>query len=175
MREHERVHEKQLLGSGQTGHLVRSQGNVRVDVSTKYHGLGHCTEMRSEHFGQAENGAEIRDATPVDTVTLKVASDHAGCLRTQRSTTGIAADHRKHVIKAIADTDGNLFVRWRVRVLRDCAWHSHSVGDEEHGQSMLPVATDSVSGRGMSLRLSAGSFHRREATTWEIPGNSDES
>ena len=40
----------------------------------------------------------------MDTFTVKVDSDHAGCLRTRRSTTGIAAYHGKHVTKAASTT-----------------------------------------------------------------------
>ena len=65
---------------------------------------------------------------PVETITLKIDSDHAGCLRTRRSTTGIASYHGKHVIKTASTTQR------RVRILRSCALHSHSGGHAKHGR-----------------------------------------
>ena len=41
---------------------------------------------------------------PVDTITLRVDSDHAGCIRTRRSTSGLAAFHGRHLIKAASTT-----------------------------------------------------------------------
>ena len=40
----------------------------------------------------------------VGTISLKIDSDHAGCLGTRRSTTGIAAHHGKFVIKTASTT-----------------------------------------------------------------------
>ena len=51
-------------------------------------------------LGKSRMVQRIVTQLPVDTATLKVDSHHAGCLRTRRSTTGIAASHGKHVIKA---------------------------------------------------------------------------
>ena len=43
--------------------LIAAKENGKVDVSAKYHGVGNGDEMWSVLVGQAENGAEIRDAT----------------------------------------------------------------------------------------------------------------
>ena len=90
--------------------------------------------MRSVLVGKLSLVQSSVTQLPVDTITLRVDSDHAGCLRTRRST-GIAVDHGKHVIKAASTTQTAIaFVKRRVRILRDCAWLSHFLGHEEHGQ-----------------------------------------
>ena len=63
---------------------------------------------------------------PVGTTTLNADSDHAGCLRTRRSTTGTREARDKG---SIDDTDGDRVVKRRVIVLRYRARHS-----QEHGQ-----------------------------------------
>ena len=50
---------------------------------------------------------------PVDTTTLIVDSDHAGCSRTRMSTTGMSAYRGKHVIKAASNTQTVIVVSSR--------------------------------------------------------------
>ncbi len=40
----------------------------------------------------------------VDKIAVRVDSDHAGCLRTRRSTTGLVALHGQHMVKAASTT-----------------------------------------------------------------------
>ncbi len=47
---------------------------------------------------------------PVGAITMKVASDHAGCIRTRRSTSGLAAFHGRHMVKAAATTQAVLAI-----------------------------------------------------------------
>ena len=110
---------------------------------------------------------------PVDTLTLKIDSDHAGFLRTW-STVGIGGDHGKHVIRAASTTQTVIaVVKWGVTKLRDCAWHSDSDGHEEHGQkgheAKVALETDTVSGRGMLIRLGAWMV-RLVDTQWWVHG-----
>ena len=91
------------------------------------------------------------------------------------------------------DTDGGRVVKRRVRIQCNGAWHSHSVGHmksmtRDYGHELeVALETDSVSGRGMSRRLSGKVrqvntqwfrvqcvFHRREATLRKISGISNE-
>jgi hypothetical protein len=127
---------------------------------------------------------------PVDKITVRVDSDHAGCVRTRRSTTGLAAVHGRHVIKAasttqtvIALSSGESEFYAIVRGVAT-ALGMKSMALDFGLVVSLQVETDSVAGRGMALRLGAGKvrhidtqwlwvqgvFNRREATILKIPG-----
>ena len=71
----------------------------------------------------------VKDST-VDTTTLKVDSDRAGCLRTRISTIGIGAHRGKHVIKgSVDDTNDDRVVKESHNSTRLCV-HSHSVWNQ---------------------------------------------
>ena len=62
----------------ETGHLVCSQ-----DVSAKHTGVASGKEMRSVLVGKPRMVQRFVTQPPVDTVSLKVDSDHVGCSRTE--------------------------------------------------------------------------------------------
>ena len=108
---------------------------------------------------------------PVGTITVKVDSDHAGCIETRRSTTGLAAFHGKHLIKAASTTQ-------TVIALSSGESEFHAIARgvatvlgmkniaKDYGiQVKLGVETDSAAGRGMSLRLGVGKV-RHVDTQW---------
>ena len=60
---------------------------------------------------------------PIDTITLNVESDSAGCLRTRSSRTGFAACHGQHVIKAASTSQTVIALSsGESECLGDCAW-----------------------------------------------------
>jgi hypothetical protein len=127
---------------------------------------------------------------PVDKITVWVDSDHAGCIRTRRSTTGLAAFHGRHLIKAASTTQtvialsiGESEFYANVRGVAT-ALGMKSMAKDFGLEMKLQLETDSVAGRGMALRLGAGKvrhidaqwlwvqgiFNRREAVIKKIPG-----
>ena len=125
---------------------------------------------------------------------MKVDSDHAGCVRTRKSTTGLAAFYGKHVIKAasttqtvIALSSGESEFYAIVRGVAT-ALGLKSLAKDYGLAVTVAIETDSVAGRGMALRLGAGKvrhidtqwlwvqgvFHFKEATIKKIPGIENE-
>ncbi len=130
----------------------------------------------------------------VGKLTCKVDADHAGCLRTRRSTTGLALFHGSHLIKAsshmqtvqalsTAESEFYAIVRGTAVGLG-----AVSMGRDYGVGFKLEVATDASAGRGIALRLGAGKlrhlhtqylwaqgvYHRREAVLIKIPGLGNE-
>ena len=104
----------------------------------KVDGVGHGKEMRSVFFW-ASQVPEIRKATSSwhNHAESRIRScrvrEHTK-LRTLKSTS-IAAYHGNHAITVALTTQTVIALSsGRVRILRDCPRHSHSVGHEEHGQ-----------------------------------------
>ena len=124
---------------------------------------------------------------PVDNNTLNVDSEHAaGCLRTRRSTTGIAAFHGKHVVKAASTTQTVIALSsgesefFGIALGTATALGMKGMARDYGHEVKVAFGTDSVSGRGMSLRLGAGkvrhvdiqwSWCRESATGEEIVQN----
>ena len=131
---------------------------------------------------------------PVDTITLRADSDHAGCIRARRSSSGLAAFHGRHLVKAasttqtvIAMSSGESEFYAIVRGVATALGFKSMALD--YGVVVkIVIETDSVAGRGMSLRLGAGKVrhvetqwlwvqgvsHRKEATIRKIPGATNE-
>ncbi len=108
---------------------------------------------------------------PVDTTTVPVDSDHAGCIRTRRSTSGLAAFHGRHLIKAasatqtaIAMSSGDSEFYSIVRGVMT-AYGFKSMALDFCVVVKLVIETDWVAGRGMSLWLGAGKVRHVE-THW---------
>ena len=128
------MYEKQLLRSKQAGHFVCSQGNGKVDGSAQHSGVGNGQEMTSVFAGQAENGAQIRDATSGwnNHFESRFRScrvlDNTKVHNWHRTVSRIEHDH------GIDDRGCNRVVKQRVRIFKRFVSHSHSIGHEEHGQ-----------------------------------------
>jgi hypothetical protein len=126
----------------------------------------------------------------VGLITVRVDSDHAGCIRTRRSTTGLAAFYGKHVIKSASTTQTVIALSSGesefYSIVRGVATGLglKSMAKDFGVELELQLETDSSAARGMSLRLGAGKvrhidtqwlwvqgvFNRKEAVIKKIPG-----
>ena len=178
------------VSSGRARHFVCSQGDGKVDVSAKHHGVGNGTEMRGRYFlGKARMVQRFVTQLSLDRITMKIDSDHAGCLRTRKSTTGIADYHGKHVIKAapttqtvIALSSGESQFYAAVRgtatalgmkfMVRDCGHEVRLHWKQiQHLDVALPLRLGAAKVRHVNTQWLwvQGVFHRREATIRETP------
>ena len=124
---------------------------------------------------------ESAAASVVSRLTLLHTCLHSRRLVNAFPTTGLAACHGKHVIKAAPTT------QTVIALPGGTALGMESMAKDHGNEVKVALETDSVSGRGVSLRLGfwrvrhvdtqwlcvQGVFHRREATIRKIPGVSN--
>ena len=139
-----------------------------MDVETEYVSVGNDAQI--------EVVQRFILQSLVNEIIGKVDSDHAGCIRTRKSTTGLAIFQGKHVIKAASSTQtvialssgGSEFYAIVRGVATGLGLKSMA---KDYGiEIAIVIETDSVAGRGMELRLGAGKVRHVELSVY---GNRD--
>jgi len=123
-------------------------------------------------------------------VRVACESDHAGCVRTRRSTTGLALFHGAHLLKASANTQTVIALSsgesefYAIVRGTSVGLGAQSMCKDFGIAKELIVETDATAGRGMALRLGAGKvrhlhtqylwvqavYHDRIARLNKVPG-----
>jgi hypothetical protein len=129
--------------------------------------------------------------TEPSVLTVACDSDHAGCVLTRRSTTGIALYHGKHLLKASANTQSVIALSsgesefYAIVRGTSVGLGAQSMCEDFGMKKDLIIETDATAGRGMALRLGAGKvrhlhtqylwvqgvFHQKRARLNKVPGN----
>ena len=101
----------------------------------------------------------VDKASTANVVRLEVFgdSDHAGCLKTRKSTTGMVLMRDAHCVKVSSHTQSTISVIM-VNVIRDCQVRSHRLGRAIHAFRFwhVVVRTDSSSGQAVGSRRGLG-------------------
>ena len=150
------MHENELLGLGHAGNIFVAMKMARW--MSQQNTMAWETAKRCARYLLDKQSLVQSFVTqlPVDTIMLRVDSDHAGCLRTRRSTTCIAVDHGKHVIKhrrrhkrrsRLSTGESEFYAIVRGTAL---ALGMKNMANDYGHEVKVALETDSLSGRGMS-------------------------
>jgi hypothetical protein len=127
-------------------------------------------------------------------ITSRCDSDHAGCVITRRSTTGLALFHGRHLLRASSNTQTVVATSsGESEFYAIVRGTSFGLGAKSMAADLgmtveLEVETDASAGRGIALRLGAGkirhlhtqylrvqgTFNRREAKLNKIDGDKNQ-